>query len=103
MRCIDGVVALWDVRAARCAAKFANHTNRREPNVGCAFSPCLRYVACGSEDRAAYIYDVRTGTQVAKLPGHGDVVSGVAFNPIHPQFASVSYDGTARFYAEDAR
>ena len=90
-------------RAARCAAKFANHTNRREPNVGCAFSPCLRYVACGSEDRAAYIYDVRTGTQVAKLPGHGDVVSGVAFNPIHPQFASVSYDGTARFYAEDAR
>ena len=47
--------------------------------------------------------DVRTGTQVAKLPGHGDVVSGVAFNPIHPQFASVSYDGTARFYAEDAR
>ena len=41
------VVALWDVRAARCAAKFANHTNRREPNVGCAFSPCLRYVACG--------------------------------------------------------
>ena len=63
----------------------------------------LVVAACGSEDRAAYIYDVRTGTQVKKLPGHGDVVSGVAFNPIHPQFASVSYDGTARFYAEDTR
>ena len=39
---------------------------------------------------------------MAKLTGHKDVVSGVAFNPIFPQLATCSYDGSVRFYVADA-
>jgi WD40 repeat protein len=60
-----------------------------------------RYIASGSEDKCCYIYDVRSpGTFVSKLQGHSDVVSDVAYNPIYPQLATASFDGTVRFYAE---
>ena len=54
----DGCVHLWDLRTAARARSFAAHLNRAQP-VGCAFSPCLRYVACGSEDKQAYRYRYR--------------------------------------------
>ena len=46
------------------------------------------------------VYDVRAGKEIARLSGHRDVVSSVAFNPIFPQLASASYDGTVRFYVD---
>jgi WD40 repeat protein len=33
--------------------------------------------------------------------GHEDVVSAVAFNPVYPQLATSSYDGSVRFYTEE--
>jgi WD40 repeat protein len=36
---------------------------------------------------------------VAKLTGyHRDVVTGVAFHPIHPQLITGSYDGTIKCF-----
>lgn len=35
--------------------------------VGLAFSPCMRFVAVGSEDRSAVVYDIRTGKCVSSL------------------------------------
>ena len=97
----DGVVALWDVRADRCAARFSAHVNRREA-LGLAFSPCMRRLAVGSEDKLAYVFDLRTGTPLARLKGHTDVVSAVVFNPRHPQLITASYDGRLRFYTQQA-
>jgi WD40 repeat protein len=65
-----------------------------------ALSPCLRYAACGSEDRQAYLYDVGSARLVQKLGGHSDAVTAVAFNPYHPQLASTGLDGTVRFYSD---
>ena len=56
----DGVVALWDLRKDGAAARFTSHANKRDP-IRCAFSPCMRFLACGSEDKCAYVYDVRAG------------------------------------------
>ena len=42
-----------------------DHLNRRE-KVGLSFSPCMRYLAVGSEDRACYIYDLRTSRVVSR-------------------------------------
>ena len=98
----DGVVALWDLRAAGVSSRFSGHANRREP-CGVALSPCLRYLACGSEDKCAYVYDLRGGgsaTPAAKLRGARDAVLATAFNPRHPQLATVSYDGGLRFYTD---
>lgn len=91
----DGAVTIWDLRTQHATARFSAHVNRREP-VGHAFSPCMRYIAIGSEDMAAYTYDLRTGTQAAVHRGHTDTVSCVAFNPIFPQFITGSYDGSLR-------
>jgi WD40 repeat protein len=78
---------------------FSDHINRVH-RTGVAFSPCMRYVATGSEDRACYIYDVRAGGCVQKLTGHTDVCSAIAFNPLFPQCATGSLDSTVRFYSE---
>lgn len=79
--------------------RYNSHINRRE-SITIALSPCLRYLATGSEDRTARIVDLRGGREIVKLPGHKDVVSGVAFNPLFPQLATCSFDGTVRFYVD---
>ncbi len=60
----------------------------------------MRYVATGSEDKAAVIYDIRTGRALSRLTGQRDVVKCVAFNPLFPQLAAGSYDGTVKFYVD---
>lgn len=47
-----------------------------------------------------YLFDLGSGSIVSRLLGHSDVVSDVAFNPLHPQLASASYDAKVRFYSE---
>lgn len=90
---------LWDIRADNCVMRFGEHVNRVH-QLGVAFSPCMRYVATGSEDRMGYLYDVRTGRCLKKLAGHTDVVTSVAFSPLYSQLATSSYDGTIRFYCD---
>ena len=94
----DGVVALWDIRANRCAARFSEHVNRRDTSIKASFSPCMRYIASGSEDRAGILYDIRRGTAISKLQCHTDVVSCVSWNPLFPQLATASYDGHIHFF-----
>lgn len=38
------------------------------------------------------------GKELAKLGPQKDVVSSVDFNPLFPQLAAASFDGTVRFY-----
>jgi len=57
----DGVVALWDLRSCGRVCRFQGHSCRVHP-VGVELSPCLRFVAVGSEDRCAYLFDVRMGS-----------------------------------------
>lgn len=90
---------LWDIRADNCVMRFGEHVNHVH-QLGVAFSPCMRYVATGSEDRMGYLYDIRTGRCLKKLAGHTDVVTSVAFSPLYPQLATSSYDGAIRFYCD---
>ncbi len=72
----DKCINLWDLRSGTRVCKLSGHSNRAH-TVGASFSPCLRYVACGSEDKQAYVYDIRSasGTFVERLGGHTDVVT----------------------------
>mgnify|MGYP003732484287 FL=1 len=97
---VDGVVALWDLRSQNAVARFSAHACRRDPTT-IAFSPCMRYLATGSEDKAAYVYDVRrAGAEDAvwKCRGARETVACVAFSPLHPQLATAGFDGCLRFY-----
>lgn len=97
----DNTVKLWDLRSCRAVRAFAGHKNCQIP-TGVAFSPCLRFLASGSEDKVAYLYDLRQGTLLHRIRGtHGDMVSDVAFNPLHPQLATACLDGRVHFYASD--
>ena len=90
---------LWDLRSASCVRRFAAHKATHHP-VGASLSPCLRYVACGSEDRSAYLYDARSGALLERLKGPSDVVSDAAFSPMHPQLVVGGLDGRLRFYSD---
>jgi len=95
----DGFVSLWDLRSSSRVAKFTGHTCRVHP-VGVAFSPCLRFIATGSEDKLAYLFDLRagTGSYQQKLEGQTDVVTDVAFNPLFPQLVTSSANGKLVVY-----
>ncbi|KXZ44757.1 hypothetical protein GPECTOR_62g872 [Gonium pectorale] len=97
----DSCVKLWDVRTPqRCVRTFSGHKNSQLPGIGVAFSPCLRYLGVGSEDKQAYLYDLRQGVLAHKVGRGvlGDAVTGVAFNPLHPQLALATLDGRVAFF-----
>ena len=99
---VDNLIALYDIRTPRyCIARYSGHVNRRDA-VQCAFSPCLRYLATGSEDRSIRIIDIRGAfRELAKVSFlQKDTVCDVAFNPLFPQLASCSYDGSVKFCTE---
>ncbi|XP_062954459.1 WD repeat-containing protein 27 [Cynocephalus volans] len=87
----DGI-KLWDLRTLRCERRFEGHPNRCHP-CGIAVSPCGRFVACGAEDRHAYVYEMGSSTYSHRLAGHSDTVTSVAFNPSTPQVQLSSMHG----------
>ncbi|XP_071798693.1 WD repeat-containing protein 27-like [Asterias amurensis] len=92
-------IKLWDVRTNRCVRRFEGHMNRAH-RCRLTVSPCAKYIASGSEDKSAYIFDVRAGTYIQKLSGHTDVISDVAFHPLYPELVTASLDGKIRLYSE---
>ncbi|XP_065056903.1 WD repeat-containing protein 27-like [Rhopilema esculentum] len=94
----DGI-KLWDLRADRCVRKFDGHVNRSQ-TVGVAYSPCSRFIATGSEDRSAYVFDIRNSSYLHRLSGQSDVVSCVDFHPHIPMLVTGSLDGEVRCYQD---
>ena len=97
-----GMVRLWDLRTARCARQLAGAHSNRSRACGIALSPDGIYVATGSEDRSAWVYDLRTGGAAARLRGATDSVTAVAWHPRMPLLAAGSLDGGLRFYRPGA-
>ncbi|KAJ7401137.1 WD repeat domain 27 [Pitangus sulphuratus] len=79
----DGI-KLWDIRTLRCERRFEGHSSRCYP-CGIAVSPCGRFIASGSDDKYAYIYEMRSSTFLHKLGRHTESVSNVTFSPSTPR------------------
>ncbi|XP_068041241.1 WD repeat-containing protein 27 isoform X1 [Anomalospiza imberbis] len=79
----DGI-KLWDLRTLRCERRFEGHSSRCYP-CGIAVSPCGRFIASGSDDKYAYVYEMRSSTFLCKLGRHTESVINVSFNPSSPQ------------------
>ncbi|KAM9364952.1 WD repeat-containing protein 27 [Pholidichthys leucotaenia] len=93
---MDGV-KLWDLRTLRCVRRYENHLNRCQP-CSTAISPCGRFIASGSEDNCAYLYDIRSSTFLHKLQKHSDTVLSVTFNPAKPELLTGTLDGKLRLF-----
>ncbi|XP_051854118.1 WD repeat-containing protein 27 [Antechinus flavipes] len=94
---IGDAIKLWDIRTLRCERRFEGHLNRCHP-CAISISPCGRYIACGSEDKHAYIYEMGSSTFSHKLAGHTETVLNVAFNPSKPQLATATLDGKLQLF-----
>ncbi|XP_076599627.1 WD repeat-containing protein 27 [Chaetodon auriga] len=92
----DGV-KIWDLRTLRCVRRYENHLNRCHP-CSSAISPCGRFIASGSEDNCAYVYDIRSSSYLHKLQKHSDTVLSVAFNPATPELLTGTLDGKLRLF-----
>jgi WD40 repeat protein len=98
---LDGV-KLWDLRSNRCVRCLSAHVNRCH-SVQARFSPCSRYIATGSEDKAAYVYDLRSLSPLHKLSGHSDTVTSLSFHPLKPMLATGTLDGKVTFFTSEGR
>ncbi|KAM9808777.1 WD repeat-containing protein 27 [Syngnathus typhle] len=87
----DGL-KMWDLRTLRCVRRYDNHVNRCH-SCSSAISPCGRFIACGSEDKCAYVYDIRSSSYLHKLQRHSETVLSVTFNPATPQLLTGTLDG----------
>ncbi|XP_064402909.1 WD repeat-containing protein 27-like isoform X2 [Halichondria panicea] len=92
----DGI-KLWDMRANRCVSRFASHRNHALP-VAATFSPCGRFIATGSEDKCAYVYDLRSSSPLHKFKGHSDTVSTVAYHPLTPLLVTGTINGILNIF-----
>ncbi|XP_062286107.1 WD repeat-containing protein 27 [Scomber scombrus] len=92
----DGV-KIWDLRTLRCVRRYENHLNRCHP-CSSAISPCGRFIASGSEDKCAYVYDIRSSSYLYKLQKHSETVLSVAFNPATPELLTGTLDGELRLF-----
>ncbi|XP_034407943.1 WD repeat-containing protein 27 [Cyclopterus lumpus] len=92
----DGM-KMWDLRTMRCVRRYENHLNRCHP-CSSAISPCGRFIASGSEDNCAYIYDIRSSSYLHKLQKQSDTVLSVTFNPATPELLTGTLDGKLRLF-----
>jgi len=65
--------------------------------VAVAFSPDGKYVASGSRDGTARVWEAQTGREIARMTHEADVTA-LAFSPDGKYVASGSRDGTARVW-----
>ncbi|KAL9645061.1 hypothetical protein ABK040_004553 [Willaertia magna] len=89
---IDGCIKLWDFRQPSFVRRYSQHKNSVQ-SIGNDFSPCLRHIATGSEDRSIYIYDLTQSEKcIQKIQAaHSDVVSDVKYQSM-TTLLSCSFD-----------
>lgn len=95
---MDRRLISWDVRAFSSAATrvqqtFVGHEHNMEKTLlKCSWSPDGEMVSAGSSNCMVHVWDVPTGEELYRLPGHGGSVNEVSFHPNEPIVGSCSND-----------
>jgi WD40 repeat protein/transcriptional regulator with XRE-family HTH domain len=75
--------------------EFQGHT---DVMYGVAISPDGKYLATGSQDQTARLWDIATGQTIRVFTGHTVDTRGVAFSPDGKYLATASHDSTVRMW-----
>jgi WD40 repeat protein len=101
----EDCVRLWDLggsgvrRLARTGpVDSADDTGSDRRVSALAFSPDGRLLAAGLDEGLLVVWDVATGTEQRRLPGHEGRVTSLAFAPDGARLVSGSLDRTARLW-----
>ncbi|KAK7201099.1 WD domain, G-beta repeat [Novymonas esmeraldas] len=87
---LDSSAVLWDVRTAKPAQLFTQHTNTALPSLAMEMAPGSGVVAVASQDNAVYMYDLRGGgggVALDVLRGFDSYATALAWHPLRPALA----------------
>ncbi|XP_019849058.1 PREDICTED: WD repeat-containing protein 27-like [Amphimedon queenslandica] len=93
---VGGGIKLWDLRTQKCVRWYTGFVNRSVP-VRTSFSMCGRYIATGSEENAAIVFDLRYISPVTKLQcpiASSSVISSVDYHPHNIGLSCCSTNGS---------
>jgi len=88
-----GTIDIWETQTGQKVLSLSGHDPAGSIQA-LAFSPDSRWLASGSEDGTAKIWDLRSGQTLQTLPGAGGFVPSIAYSPDGCYVASGSVTGT---------
>ncbi len=91
----DGRVWLWDGRSGHRVTTFMQHTRRV---MGARFSPDLKWLATGSLDQTARLWDLTDFREIAVLRGAEHAITVLSFSPDGRSLATGGWDGKVRIW-----
>jgi RNA polymerase sigma factor (sigma-70 family) len=89
----DRSLRLWDVRTGKELGQYA-FGGQRSAVRAAVFSPDGTTLATGGEDDTVHVWEVRSGGERRRLPGHTGLVERLAFSADGRTLASASADTT---------
>src|SRR5258708_1836512 len=99
-RSIGSVLLLMVIGAAlqSCGKEQVTLRGHSLALASVAYSPDGKYLATGSYDKTAKVWDTNTNRELITLVGHQGTVEAVAFSPDGTRLATGSYDGTVKLW-----
>lgn len=96
---LKSCINVWDLRYDKKLFNFRMHKNTLMP-LSSKISPCGRYIATGSEDKAVYFYDIRMPSRLfsRKIIGFSDCVTQLGFKPNVPGIFTATLDNVVTIY-----
>ncbi|TRX92029.1 hypothetical protein FHL15_007126 [Xylaria flabelliformis] len=93
----DQTLKLWSTDEARLSASFSLGSKIYTHAISPVASHLL--VACGTQHPAVRLVDLRSGSSIQSLTGHGGAILATAWSPRHEHvLATGSVDGTVRIW-----
>ena len=92
-----GQLSVWDVRSQKQVCTIQAEA-KGDPQRSPCFSSDGMWLASGSGDSAAKVWDTSSGRLVKELPDHRSVVCQVCFSPDRAKLATATDRGTIRIW-----
>jgi mitogen-activated protein kinase organizer 1 len=104
VNCLDGAMRLLDLEKGNVVQHYVDGHTAGQYSLDCSISATDDYVATGSENGDAVLYDISKGRVCQVLEGHRQPTCSVAMHPKADRASVVvtaSYDGTAVVWGHD--
>ena len=89
-------IELWDLGTNMLSQTLPGHRMNNIPDI--VFSPDGNLAASSGWDKLVHVWDLKTGAELAKFPGHNDSVHKALFLPDNKRILSIGSDATMRLW-----